>query len=152
MSDSHPPLVSCRIIVAQSLDFCFAFSISLLAFYMLTIISAVPFNTQLLITPHNFASQHIFTICQRLFQQYSSNIVRVSRFYTWWKPEYPEKTTDIQEVTDTIYHIMLYRLHFALLEFKRKALVVIGTDCIGSSTYHTFTTTMAHAEILEVIT
>jgi len=143
MSDSHPPLVSCRIIVAQSLDFCFAFSISLLALYMLTIVSAVPFNTQLLITPHNFASQHIFTICQRIFKQYSSNIIRGNHFYSWRKSEYPEKTTDIQQVTYTIYHIKLYRVHLAWVGFKRKTLVVIGTDCIGSSTYHAITTTMA---------
>ena len=76
-----------------------------------------------------------------IFQLY-----RGSQLYWWRKLEYPEKTTYLSEVTDKLYHIMLYGIYLAMN--KVFSYNLIGTNCTGSckSNYHTSTTTTPSSE------
>ena len=53
------------------------------------------------------------------------------------------KTTDLSQVTDQLYHIILYTSPWSIFELTTS--VVIGTDCIGSckSNYHSIITRTA---------
>jgi hypothetical protein len=67
-----------------------------------------------------------------IFQLY-----RGGQFYWWRKPEDPEKTTNLSQVTEKLLSHNV--VHLALIELTTS--VVTGTYCIGccKSNYHTIT-------------
>jgi hypothetical protein len=57
-------------------------------------------------------------------------LYRGGKFYWWRKPGYPGETTDLSQVTDKLYYIILYRVHFAMNTFRTFFSVVTKHDVI----------------------
>ena len=83
------------------------------------------------------------TMYVRLLYNFDKCIFNNILAKSWWSVLLVGETTDLPQVTDNLYHIMLYTSPRA--GFELTTLVVIGTDCTGSckSNYHTITTKTA---------
>ena len=74
-----------------------------------------------------------------IFELYSGG-----QFYWCRKQVYPEKTIDLSQVTDKLYHIILYQVHLAIISRIQTHNFIGDCTCSCKSNYHVIMITMAY--------
>ena len=111
-------------------------------------IRGICLKTSNMLTPFKLFKYYIiFNLIWFCFMVFNTTFNNIS-VISWRSVLLVEKSIDLSQVTDKLYHIMLSRVHLTRAGFEPTTSVMIGTDYKGSYTSNCHMTTTTTAPIL----